>query len=122
MPIHGDPSASVDVRLERLGRPSSAFCRTWLYTASIAGDMWPNCARMTQLGTPFSASLVSAVWRRELGSITGLTGEFSFHFEYDPAGVTRPTLFNAVEGLEFEHGEAPVEVWSIERAERPSEN
>jgi hypothetical protein len=35
---------------------SSAFLRTWLYTAIIAGETCPNCARITQSATPFSAS------------------------------------------------------------------
>ena len=41
----------------------TAFRRTWLYTAIIAGETCPNCARVIQSGRPFSASLVRAVWR-----------------------------------------------------------
>jgi uncharacterized protein (TIGR03435 family) len=70
----------------------------------------------------------SSLLPRDVGRLvldrTGLTGEFSFHFDYDPAGAARPILIKAVEeiGLKFEEGTAPVETWVIDRAERPSEN
>jgi uncharacterized protein (TIGR03435 family) len=52
---------------------------------------------------------------------TGLTGEYSFYFDNDPAG--RPVLNRQEEiGLKIEDGTAAIDVWVIERAERPSEN
>jgi uncharacterized protein (TIGR03435 family) len=55
---------------------------------------------------------------------TGLSGEFTFHFEYDPSGVTRPILAKALEGvgLKLEEARASIELWTIENVERPSEN
>jgi uncharacterized protein (TIGR03435 family) len=55
---------------------------------------------------------------------TGLTGQYTFHLDYDNKGVTAPRLINVLDevGLELEAGKAPGEVWTIERAERPSEN
>jgi uncharacterized protein (TIGR03435 family) len=67
---------------------------------------------------------------------TGLTGRYSFYLEIglDPNGVQipgvtdniapRPTMMDAIEevGLKLEAGTAPVEVWTVEHADRPSEN
>jgi uncharacterized protein (TIGR03435 family) len=55
---------------------------------------------------------------------TGLSGEYTFHFDYDPSGVTRPTLVRALEGvgLKLDEARAPVELWTIEDIERPSGN
>jgi uncharacterized protein (TIGR03435 family) len=56
---------------------------------------------------------------------TGLSGRFEFHLEYDKNGLTRPPLIRAHEeqiGLKLEPATAPVEVWVIENAEKPSEN
>jgi uncharacterized protein (TIGR03435 family) len=56
---------------------------------------------------------------------TNLTGTFDFHIDYDRDGRSnRPTIFKAIEevGLKLESSRAPVEVWVIERAEKPSEN
>jgi uncharacterized protein (TIGR03435 family) len=56
---------------------------------------------------------------------TGLTGEYSFHFDFvDSAGINLPPVFNRQEeiGLKLEDGRAVVEVWTIEHAEKPSNN
>jgi uncharacterized protein (TIGR03435 family) len=56
---------------------------------------------------------------------TNLTGTFDFHLDYDTTGGgARPSIFTAIEevGLKLEAGRAPLEVWTIERVERPSEN
>jgi len=56
---------------------------------------------------------------------TNLSGTFDFHLDFDRDGTSsKPTIFKAIEevGLKLEPSRAPVEVWVIERAERPSEN
>lgn len=55
---------------------------------------------------------------------TGLTGAYSFRFEYSEDGVARPTFEKALEGvgLTLVESKAPLEVWVIDRAEKPSEN
>jgi uncharacterized protein (TIGR03435 family) len=70
-----------------------------------------------------AAILVSAVNRPVLDR-TGLTGEFDFHLDYDPNGVTRPGLPTVLEevGLRLEEARQPVEMWVIDRVEKPTEN
>jgi uncharacterized protein (TIGR03435 family) len=56
---------------------------------------------------------------------TGLTGEYSFHFDFvDGAGIDLPPVFNRQDeiGLKLEDGRAVVEAWTIEHAEKPSNN
>jgi uncharacterized protein (TIGR03435 family) len=71
----------------------------------------------------FAAHLFGSTSRPVLDR-TGLSGTFDFHLEYDNNGTSRPSIVKAVEdvGLKLESGRAAVEVWVIERAERPSEN
>jgi uncharacterized protein (TIGR03435 family) len=84
---------------------------------------------MANLAADLSASLERPVLDR-----TGLVGRFAFFYGYsDPNlprqlaggdGGERPRQEKAVEeiGLRVEEGKALVDVWVIERAERPSEN
>jgi len=68
---------------------------------------------------------------------TGLAGTFDFHFDFQgPTGkdvVANPSQFDGLAesvnreavkamGFELEESRAPIEVWVIERAEKPSEN
>ena len=60
---------------------------------------------------------------------TLLEGEFNFTLKFahylDPAGDTRPDLFQAIQdqlGLKLDPIEAPAEVLVIDRAEKPSAN
>jgi uncharacterized protein (TIGR03435 family) len=55
---------------------------------------------------------------------TGLSGDFRFHLEVDETGKNRPRMIHAVEtiGLRFDEAKAPVEVWIVEHAERPTPN
>jgi uncharacterized protein (TIGR03435 family) len=65
---------------------------------------------------------------------TGITGEFNYDIQYAPTGsqvgaetdgLSGPSLFTAIEeqlGLKLEATRAPVEVLTIDRAVRPSEN
>jgi uncharacterized protein (TIGR03435 family) len=55
---------------------------------------------------------------------TGLTGTYSYHLETANDGIARPRLEKAIEqvGLRLEESKAPMEVWVIERAEKPAEN
>jgi uncharacterized protein (TIGR03435 family) len=66
--------------------------------------------------------------RRPVLDGTNLAGAFDFHVDYaNETCCTKsahPTLFKALDeaGLKLEASRAPVEVWSIERAEKPSDN
>jgi uncharacterized protein (TIGR03435 family) len=60
---------------------------------------------------------------------TGLSGEFDFRFEQSGGigGTDTPSRRSTADllkeiGLELEEAKAPMEVWVIERAEKPSEN
>jgi uncharacterized protein (TIGR03435 family) len=72
--------------------------------------------------------LTMADWAKQLNwdgrpvlDRTGLSGEYSFYFDNEPTG--RPLASRQEEiGLKLEDGKAPMEVWTIERAEKPSEN
>ena len=70
------------------------------------------------------AAWLNADARRPVLDTTGLVGEFLFHLESDEKGVSRPPLLRAIEeiGLKLEEAKRPVEVWVIERAEKPSPN
>jgi uncharacterized protein (TIGR03435 family) len=71
-----------------------------------------------------AASLFDTTQRPVLDR-TNLTGTFDFHLDYDTTGGgARPSIFTAIEevGLKLEAGRAPLEVWTIERVARPSEN
>jgi uncharacterized protein (TIGR03435 family) len=72
-----------------------------------------------------AASLNGIEGGRPVLDRTNLDGTFHFHLDYDNDGSgARPSIFNALEGvgLKLESTRAPVEVWVIERAEKPSEN
>jgi uncharacterized protein (TIGR03435 family) len=65
---------------------------------------------------------------------TGITGEFNYDIQYAPVGsqvgaetdgLSGPSLFTAIQeqlGLKLEATRAPVQVMTIDRAQRPSEN
>jgi len=56
---------------------------------------------------------------------TNLLGTFDFHLEYDnDGGGVRPSIFKAVEkvGLKLESTRALVEVWVVERVDKPTKN
>lgn len=97
-------------------------------TASTAGDMAP---------------MLSRIVRRKVIDKTGLTGKYDFTLKYTPdenqrammsppgmpppapADSSGPTLFTALQeqlGLKLEPRKAPVEIFVIDRAEKPSEN
>ena len=82
-------------------------------------DLWWGNVSMLDL----AASMFGGAGRPVLDR-TGLTGEFEFHFEAKGKGNSRPPLSKALEdvGLKLEDGKAPVEIWTIEHAERPTEN
>jgi uncharacterized protein (TIGR03435 family) len=72
-----------------------------------------------------AASLSGIEGGRPVLDRTNLDGTFHFHLDYDNDGSgARPSIFNALEevGLKLESARTPVEVWVIERAEKPSEN
>jgi uncharacterized protein (TIGR03435 family) len=81
-----------------------------------------------KLSMPEIAASLNQEMQRPVLDRTNLTGTFDFHLDYTNGtccqNPTRPTIFKALEevGLKLEPSRAPVEVWVIERAERPSEN
>jgi uncharacterized protein (TIGR03435 family) len=69
--------------------------------------------------------MLFALAKRPVLDRTGLAGEFDFHVDYNRnEGSNRPSFIEAIQevGLKFEDGRAPIEVWVIEQAEKPSEN
>lgn len=87
------------------------------------------------------AQQLGLITRRPVLDRTGITGEFTYAFEFAPSDdqpgvremrangrfpfLSGPSLFTALEeelGLKLETSKAPVEVLVIEHAEKPSEN
>jgi uncharacterized protein (TIGR03435 family) len=80
------------------------------------------------------ASQLEDATRRTVLDRTGITGEFNYDIQYAPAGsqvgaetdgLSGPSLFTAIQeqlGLKLEAARAPVDVLTIDRAVRPSEN
>jgi bla regulator protein blaR1 len=78
------------------------------------------------------ANILASDVKRPVSDETGLKGEFAFTLlwttglgESDVGQSSRPSLFTAVEeqlGLKLESGKGPVEVFVIDRVEKPSEN
>jgi uncharacterized protein (TIGR03435 family) len=84
-------------------------------------------ASMASLATIVDRTFDNANWRPVLDR-TGVTGQFNYvvHYDRSPApDAVGPTIFTALEkelGLRLAPTTAPMEVFVIERAERPSEN
>jgi uncharacterized protein (TIGR03435 family) len=82
---------------------------------------------MASLAEMLSRSFDNANWRPVLDR-TNLTGQFNYFVRYDrsPApDAMGPSIFSALEkelGLRLQPTTAPMEVFVIDRAERPSEN
>jgi uncharacterized protein (TIGR03435 family) len=74
------------------------------------------------------ASLLSTVMRRRVLDQTGLQGVYDFTLEFAPLEAVDsplPSLTTALQeqlGLKLEAGKGPVEVLTIDRAERPSKD
>jgi uncharacterized protein (TIGR03435 family) len=80
---------------------------------------------MWKMSMPEIALSLVQVTERPVLDRTNLPGTFDFHLDYDNDGSgARPSIFKAIEevGLKLEPARAPVEVWLIERAAKPSEN
>jgi uncharacterized protein (TIGR03435 family) len=81
----------------------------------------------------FAQTLAGMVSRSVIDR-TGLTGQYDFRLDYAPDVIARPDAGNAPEkpslftalheqlGLKLEPGRAPVEMFVVDRAEKPSEN
>jgi uncharacterized protein (TIGR03435 family) len=84
----------------------------------VSSGMW-------KMSMPEIAIALMPDTKRPTFDRTNLSGTFDFHIDYDnDGGGARPTIFKAIEevGLKLESARAPVEVWVIERVEKPSEN
>jgi uncharacterized protein (TIGR03435 family) len=78
-----------------------------------------------KMSMPEVAMSLIEITERPVLDRTNLAGTFDFHIDYDSDGSgARPSIFKAIEevGLKLESARAPIEVWNIEGAERPSEN
>jgi uncharacterized protein (TIGR03435 family) len=58
---------------------------------------------------------------------TGLAGVYDFHLEYEPddAAATGPSIFTALQdqlGLRLQSGKGSVDLLTVERVEKPSDN
>jgi uncharacterized protein (TIGR03435 family) len=74
---------------------------------------------------PEVAMMLMPQLQRPVLDRTNLAGTFDFHIDYDRNGTSsRPPLLKAIEevGLKLESSRSPVEIWVIERAEKPTEN
>ena len=81
----------------------------------------------------FAQTLAGMVSRSVIDK-TGLTGQYDFRLDYAPDAIAgtdtgnapeKPSLFTALQeqlGLKLEPGKAPVEMFVVDRAEKPSEN
>jgi len=104
------------------------------YQGLIVGAMSARRQTMAAFATRLAAMTSRPVFDR-----TGIEGEFTFEFFFAPdqwrsfvrdpndtrPTLTTPSLFTVLEeelGLRLEDVRRPVDVWVIERAERPSEN
>jgi uncharacterized protein (TIGR03435 family) len=83
---------------------------------------------------PVLADMLTRIMGQTVVDATGLTGNYDFEFEWAaestyqmPAGgepSDKPSIFTAIQqlGLRLEAGKGPVEVFKIDRIEKPSEN
>jgi uncharacterized protein (TIGR03435 family) len=100
----------------------------------VVGAMSARKQSMAEFATRLAAMTSRPVFDR-----TGIAGEFTYEFFFAPdqwraarrdpndarPTITSPSLFTVLEeelGLRLEEVKRPVDVWVIERAERPSEN
>jgi bla regulator protein blaR1 len=102
--------------------------------ANALAGMRAECGRMTGIETTMAN--LARYLMRELGhpveDRTGLTGKYSFQFEYSPedkpcegAGADMPSIFGSIQktlGLKLEAARGPVEVVVIDSVEKPAAN
>jgi uncharacterized protein (TIGR03435 family) len=116
------------------GKPPTLFC----------GQMMMSLKSMTAINTPVAnmIPMLSRLLGRTIIDKTGLTTKFDIHMEWTPdesqamqlppdapkpppSDVPGPSIFTAFQeqlGLKLESQKGPVEIFVIERAEKPSEN
>jgi len=78
-----------------------------------------------KMSMPEIAAALMVETKRPTLDRTNLAGTFDFHLDYDNDGSgVRPSIFKAIEkvGLKLESARAPVEVWVIERVDKPTKN
>jgi uncharacterized protein (TIGR03435 family) len=111
----------------------------------ICGGMMMGLSRLNAVGVPVAnlAPMLSRMLGRTVVDQTGLTGKFDISMEWvpdetqalqlppdaprppPPSDPSGPSLFTALHeqlGLKLESQKGPVEMFVIERAEKPSEN
>jgi uncharacterized protein (TIGR03435 family) len=115
------------------GKPTTPLCRTIM--------MNPRFLCSFDLPIAGLAGNLSEILGRQVIDQTGLTGNFNINLEWTPnesqalqlpPGVPAPpppdspvSIFTAIQeqlGLKLESRKGPVQVWVIDRAEKPSEN
>ena len=116
------------------GKPPALWC----------GGMMMNRSRLTAVSVPVAnlTPMLSRLLARTVVDKTGLTGKFDVSMEWTPdetqamqlppgaptpppSDFTGPSIFTALQeqlGLKLESQKGPVEIFVIERAEKPSEN
>jgi uncharacterized protein (TIGR03435 family) len=126
-----DPSGR-DV-LDSVGAPDGDGC--WASMRRDNGNSRYFVFKVCSMSMANLASDLSASLERPVLDRTGLAGRSAFSYGYyDPdmgplasigeGGEPRPRQEKAIEeiGLRVEESRAPVDVWVIERAEKPTEN
>lgn len=116
LPLYALVVAKTGSRLQSAGSSVGA-------SKTMLGQIVTQKMSMTAL-----ANILTFDLKRPVKNETGLEGEFAFTLEWSPGlseSDSRPPLFAAVQeqlGLKLESTKGPIEVFVIDRVERPSEN
>jgi uncharacterized protein (TIGR03435 family) len=117
LPVYALIKARNSVRLSRVDGQASTF------RIDPPGSVTAFAEPITRLATYLSGEL-----GRPVSDQTGLDGQYDFKLDWSPdldTSATRPSIFTALTdqlGLRLELKKGPVQVYAIEKIERPSEN